>query len=160
MFSVKAENPSLHFAVGILNSAKIKPETILVHFFVRLKIPASTGIGAYLVTKQNLRWNGGAFDQTLPQKLYAAMDEANYHPHTVASAIEISRPVNLKKSLRALDVMHGVTHEVTDEQILEAKALVGRYGFGCEPASAATIAGLIDLLGNGTISRSERVECI
>ena len=33
----------------------------------------------------------------LPQKLFAAMDESNYHPHTIASAIEISRPVNLPK---------------------------------------------------------------
>ena len=92
--------------------------------------------------------------------LYAGMDEANYHPHTLASAIEISRPVNLKKSLRALNVMKGITHEVTDEQILEAKALIGRYGIGCEPASAATVAGLIDLLANGAIGRHERVACV
>jgi threonine synthase len=78
----------------------------------------------------------------------------------VASAIEISRPVNLKKALRAIDVMHGVVTEVTDEEILEAKALVGRYGFGCEPASAATIAGLRQFLSNGTIGRNERVACI
>ena len=36
------------------------------------------------------------------------MDESAYYPHTVASAIEISRPVNLPKALRALDVMNGV----------------------------------------------------
>jgi len=88
------------------------------------------------------------------------MDEAGYHPHTVASAIEISRPVNLKKALRALEVMDGVVAEVTDEEILEAKADIGRYGFGCEPASAATIAGLKQLLANKTIGRSERVACI
>ena len=45
---------------------------------------------------------------------------SHYHAHTIASAIEISRPVNLPKALRALDVMNGVVREVTDEEILEA----------------------------------------
>ena len=47
------------------------------------------------------------------RSIYAAMDESNYRPHTIASAIEISRPVNLPKALRALDVMNGVVREVT-----------------------------------------------
>jgi threonine synthase len=113
-----------------------------------------------LVTKYNLAWNKGHPNMDVAKKLYAGMDEANYHPHTVASAIEISRPVNLKKSLRALDVMKGVTAEVTDEEILEAKSMIGRYGFGCEPASAATIAGLKQLLAKKIIGCNERVACI
>ena len=76
------------------------------------------------------------------QKHYAAMDESNYRPHTVASAIEISRPVNLPKALRSLAVMNGLTLEVSDEEILEHRAMVARWGFGCEPASAASVAGL------------------
>lgn len=113
-----------------------------------------------LVNREKLVWNNGRPEMKKANALYAQMDASGYHPHTLASAIEISRPVNLKKSLRALEVMHGVVHEVTDEQILEAKALIGRYGFGCEPASAATIAGLQDLLANGTIGHHERVACI
>ena len=85
--------------------------------------------------------------------VYAAMDEATTMPHTVASAIEISRPVNLPKALRALDVMNGVVREVTDEDILEHKALVGRYGFGCEPASAASVAGLRQLFAKAHLAR-------
>jgi threonine synthase len=112
------------------------------------------------VNSLGLTWNGGRPDMGKVRGLYAGMDEANYHPHTVASAIEISRPVNLTKALRALDVMKGVVAEVTDEAILEAKALVGRYGFGCEPASAATIAGLQQLLERGIIGRNERVACV
>ncbi len=112
------------------------------------------------VNRLGMTWNGGHPDNSKIQGLYAGMDEANYHPHTVASAIEISRPVNLIKALRALDVMKGVVAEVTDEEILEAKALIGRYGFGCEPASAATVAGLQQLLKNGTIGRNERVACV
>ncbi len=113
-----------------------------------------------VVNTLGVSWNGGRVDNAKIKGLYAGMDESNYHPHTIASAIEISRPVNLKKSLRALEVMNGVVAEVTDEEILEAKALIGRYGFGCEPASAATIAGLQQLLKNGTIGRNERVACI
>ena len=113
-----------------------------------------------VVNKMGMKWNGGVIDNGQIKGLYAGMDESNYHPHTVASAIEISRPVNLKKALRALDVMHGMVAEVTDEEILEAKALIGRYGFGCEPASAATVAGLQQLLKNGTIGRNERVACV
>jgi len=79
---------------------------------------------------------------------------------TVASAIEIGRPVNLPKALRALEAMNGVVRQVSDEEILDAKALVGRYGFGCEPASAASVAGLRMLLADQTISPADRVVCI
>ncbi|MGC4032090.1 MAG: pyridoxal-phosphate dependent enzyme [Tepidisphaeraceae bacterium] len=79
---------------------------------------------------------------------------------TIASAIEIGRPVNLVKSLRALDVMNGVVVQVDDETISEHRAMVARWGFGCEPASAASVAGLAQLLENGTISHDERVVCI
>src|SRR5205823_1211752 len=99
-----------------------------------------------LFTKQNVCWREGRFDAMPVQKLYAAMDESNYSPHTIASAIEISRPVNLPKALRALCDMNGVVREVSDEDILEHRAMVARWGFGCEPASAASVAGLHKLL--------------
>ena len=113
-----------------------------------------------IYTRRNVRWNGGKYDATPVQQLYAAMDESNYHPHTVASAIEISRPVNLPKALRALEVMNGVVREVSDEEILEHRALVARYGFGCEPASAASVAGLRALLKEQVIGPDEQVVCI
>ncbi|HMB94689.1 MAG TPA: threonine synthase [Tepidisphaeraceae bacterium] len=113
-----------------------------------------------LVTRQNVKWNGGKYDSQTIQKLYAAMDESNYHPHTIASAIEISRPVNLPKALRALETMNGVVREVSDEEILEHRALVARCGFGCEPASAASVAGLAKLLAEQIISPSDKVVCI
>src|SRR3954470_3879911 len=113
-----------------------------------------------LYAHQNLRWNNGAIDQEKIGKFYATLDEMNYHPHTIASAIEISRPVNLPKALRALDFMHGVTREVTDDDILEHRAMVARWGFGCEPASAASVAGLRKLMDEGVISKDEQVVCI
>jgi len=113
-----------------------------------------------LVSGQGLAWNGGRFDKDKIGKLYAGMGEANYKPHTVASAIEISRPVNLPKALRALETMNGVVREVTDEEILEHRALVARFGFGCEPASAASVAGLHKLLEEQVIGKDESVVCI
>src|SRR5437762_4545794 len=113
-----------------------------------------------LFTQRNLRWNGGNWDQSAVAGHYAALDESHYRPHTIASAIEISRPVNLPKALRALEVMNGVVREVTDEEILEHRALVARHGFGCEPASAASVAGLRKLLDEQIISPDEQVVCI
>jgi threonine synthase len=107
-----------------------------------------------------MKWNDGKYDATIAQKHYATFDEINYSPHTVASAIEISRPVNLPKALRALSTMNGVVREVTDDEILEHRALVARYGFGCEPASAASVAGLRKLLEEQVISKDESVVCI
>jgi threonine synthase len=88
------------------------------------------------------------------------MDESHYKPSTVASAIEISRPVNLPKALRALDFMNGVVREIDDDTILEHRAMVARWGFGCEPASAASVAGLHQLLDEGVIGKDESVVCI
>lgn len=114
-----------------------------------------------LYEKQGVRWNGGRIQNADNiGKLYDEFDRTGYKPHTIASAIEISRPVNLSKCLRALDVMNGVVREVSDEVILEHKAMVGRFGFGCEPASAASVAGLHLLREEGVISPDENVVCI
>jgi threonine synthase len=84
----------------------------------------------------------------------------NFSPHTIASAIEISRPVNLKKCLRALDVCDGIVRSVTDDEIRDAKAVIGKYGLGCEPASAATVAGIKYLVEDNVIGADETVACV
>jgi threonine synthase len=89
-----------------------------------------------------------------------AMDAANRRADTVASAIEINRPVNLPKALRALERCGGVVREVTDQEILDAKAKVGAGGLGCEPASAASVAGLLKLVKEQVIAPSDSVVCI
>src|SRR4051795_1006644 len=134
----------------------------LVKKVPRLAVINATGADTLneLVSRRGLKWNGGKWDATTAQKLFAAMDEANYHPHTIASAIEISRPVNLPKALRALETMSGVVREVSDDEILEHRAMVARWGFGCEPASAAGVAGLRKLLDEQVISPGETVACI
>ena len=129
----------------------------LIKRIPRLAIINAEGANTlYSMVKVGISWNGGHINQAAIDAFYADMDHRQLHAHTVASAIEIGRPVNLKKALRALDVMKGVVAQVSDNDILEAKAMVGRFGFACEPASAATIAGLRQLLANGTISRHER----
>ena len=113
-----------------------------------------------LVENHGLTWNEGRYDIDKVRQQYAMMDAADVHAHTIASAIEIGRPVNLPKALRALDTMNGVVRQVDDETILEHKAMVGRYGFGCEPASAASVAGAHMLVEEGVIGSDETVVCI
>ena len=113
-----------------------------------------------LVNQKGLCWNGGRPDPDLIAEFYRAMDEGDHRADTLASAIEINRPVNLKKCLRALDVMDGVVRDVSDQEILDAKAQVGAGGFGCEPASGATVAGVRMLRDEGVIAPSDRVVCI
>lgn len=107
-----------------------------------------------------LRWNQGCYDRDALKAEFARMDAANERAHTIATAIEINRPVNLPKALRALDVMNGVVRSVDDHCIVEHKALVGRLGFGCEPASAASVAGARNLIREGIIKPHETVVCI
>jgi threonine synthase len=113
-----------------------------------------------LVNDEGLRWNGSQYERTKVKTFYDRMTAEGRAAHTIASAIEINRPVNLSKALRALDVMSGVVLRATDEEILDAKAAIARGGLGCEPASAATVAGLRKLVEAGTVSRSDRVVCV
>ncbi len=113
-----------------------------------------------LVNRRGLRWQDGDWNRGAADAWYAEMQAAGREATTIATAIEIARPVNLPKALRALALMDGITCEVTDDEILDEKARIGRHGFGCEPASAAGVAGLRKLLASGQIDRSARVVCI
>lgn len=128
----------------------------------RLAVINATGSNTLhqLVNQQGVRWNGGHTDDATIDGFFAQMDRENRRASTLATAIEINRPVNLKKCLRALDVCDGVVREVSDNDILDAKAKVGAGGFGCEPASAASVAGAKLLREQGIIAPSDRVVCI
>ncbi len=76
---------------------------------------------------------------------------------TLASAIRIGAPVSWKKSLRGVLATGGVVEEVSDEEIMNAKARVDRAGIGAEPASCATVAGIKKLVGAGVIKASDSV---
>lgn len=128
----------------------------------RLAIVNASGANTLneLVSRQGLTWNGGDWDQSLVDAHYDAMTREGRKAKTIASAIEIGRPVNLPKALRSLAAMNGVVCEVTDDEILDEKARIGRNGYGCEPASAASLAGLRMLMADGVVSPSDRVVCI
>ena len=113
-----------------------------------------------LYEKRGLRWNEGQPNTKIIDGYYAELDVASKRADTIASAIEINRPVNLMKCLRALDCCDGVVRETTDQQILDAKSQVAANGLGCEPASAASVAGAKMLLEEGIIDPEERVVCI
>ncbi len=113
-----------------------------------------------LVEKERLQWNHGQPNEELIGQYYRQMDAENQRADTIASAIEINRPVNLPKCLRALEICNGVVRHVSDQDILDAKAQVGANGLGCEPASAASVAGTKLLVSQGIIGPDERVVCI
>ena len=70
---------------------------------------------------------------------------------TIATAIRIGDPVSWKKSLRGIAALNGVVTEVSDQEIVDAKAIVDAAGVGAEPASCATVAGLRRLVREGVI---------
>jgi threonine synthase len=78
-------------------------------------------------------------------------------PATLATAIRIGNPVSWKKALRALDWTDGIVERVTEQEIADAKAIIGRDGIGCEPASAATLAGIKRLVASAVIESSANV---
>jgi threonine synthase len=113
-----------------------------------------------LVGSRELRWRQGLPQMEKVDDYYRQLDGENIKASTIASAIEINRPVNLKKCLRALEFSQGIVTMVSDQEIMDAKARVGAGGLGCEPASAASVAGAKRLREIGAIAPSDRVACI
>jgi threonine synthase len=128
----------------------------------RLAVVNAAGANTFyqLHERQGLRWNGGRPDVSLAEGYYRRLEADHVRAATIASAIEINHPVNLYKALRALERCGGVVREVPDQDILDAKAKVGAGGLGCEPASAASVAGARKLRQEGVIAPGDRVVCI
>jgi len=76
---------------------------------------------------------------------------------TRATAIRIGDPISWRKSLRGVVASGGLVDEVTDQEILDAKAHLDASGIGAEPASAAAVAGARKLAALGVIGRGEQV---
>jgi threonine synthase len=113
-----------------------------------------------LFRERKVAWRSGLPEMDKINKYYEQLDRDRIKASTIASAIEINRPVNLKKCLRAIDFCDGVVRQVSDQEIMDAKARVGAGGLGCEPASAASVAGAKRLREEGVIAPSDRVVCI
>jgi threonine synthase len=82
------------------------------------------------------------------------------NPETAATAIRIGNPRSWRKALRAVRHTDGFVMDVSDEEITEAKAMIGRDGIGCEPASATTLAALRNQTSQGKIDRDAVVVAI
>jgi threonine synthase len=113
-----------------------------------------------LVGHRQLAWRNGLPAMEKVAGYYGQLDAEQKKASTIASAIEINRPVNLKKCLRSLEFCRGMVSMVSDQEIMDAKARVGAGGLGCEPASAASVAGAKRLREEGVIAPSDRVVCV
>lgn len=91
----------------------------------------------------------------LPEKL-----EPIANPRTLATAIKIGAPVSWKKALRAVLRSGGKIIAVSEQEIADAKAMIGRDSIGCEPASATTVAGIKKLAAAGHIKHREDVVAV
>jgi threonine synthase len=95
---------------------------------------------------------------------YSEREHENFvneeHPQTLASAIKIGAPVSWPKAWRAVRETGGSVITVSEQEIADAKAIIGRDGIGCEPASATTVAGIRKLVSVGGINENETVVAV
>ncbi len=81
-------------------------------------------------------------------------------PETLATAIRIGDPISWPKALHEVRTTDGTVEKVTEQEIADAKAQIGLCGIGCEPASAATLAGIRNLTATGVIDREADVVAV
>jgi len=104
-----------------------------------------------------LRWNKGIPDTELIKRYYSHLDEKGIRPKTKATAIQIGRPSNILKGLRALEYTNGVVTQVSDKEMLDGMSIVGLNGFDCEMASGSTPAGIHKLMKEEIIKKDDVV---
>jgi len=94
--------------------------------------------------------------------LWKSVDKklVSMHPDTIATAIKIGNPVSWEKALRTIRETDGIVEQVSDNEIMDAKAVIDASGVGCEPASAASVAGVKKLREKEVIASDESVVCI
>ena len=104
-----------------------------------------------------LRWNEGEPDIELIERYYSKMQKDGIRPKTKATAIQIGKPVNIIKALRALEFTNGVVTTVTDSEMLDGMTVVGLNGFDCEMASGSVPSGVKKLIGNNIIKKDDKI---
>lgn len=106
---------------------------------------------------EELRWNKGNTNTELIARYYDHLDKEGIRPKTKATAIQIGRPANILKGLRALEFTNGVVTTVSDSEMLDGMSVVGLNGFDCEMASGASVVGIKKLLDEETIKKDDVV---
>ena len=104
-----------------------------------------------------LQWNKGKPNTELIQRYYSYLDDKGIRPKTKATAIQIGRPANILKALRALEFTDGVVTTVSDGEMLDGMSIVGLNGFDCEMASGAVPAGIKKLVSEDIIKKDDVV---
>lgn len=86
--------------------------------------------------------------------------QAVHHPETLATAIKIGDPVSWPKAQHEIVTSNGAVERVTEQEIADAKAVIGQCGIGCEPASAASLAGLRKLRAAGIVRKDADIVAV
>ena len=105
----------------------------------------------------HLTWNGGRPDLEMVKRYYQYNDRKGIRPKTNATAIQIGKPANIAKALRAIDFSSGIVVEVDDKDMMDGMAVVGLNGFDCEMASGAVPAAVRKLRQEETIKKDDLV---
>ncbi|HRR06651.1 MAG TPA: pyridoxal-phosphate dependent enzyme, partial [Victivallales bacterium] len=79
------------------------------------------------------------------------------NPETIATAIKIGNPVSWEKSYNGIKWSNGTVEQVSEQEIMDAKAVVDSAGIGAEPASCCSVAGAKKLREKGLIKESDFV---
>ena len=104
-----------------------------------------------------LEWNNGKPDFDLLQRYYQYKKDNNIFPKTRATAIQIGKPSNISKGLRALWYTNGIVIQVSDSEMMDGMSIVGLNGFDCELASGAVPAGIRKLREQEIIKKDDIV---
>jgi threonine synthase len=117
----------------------------LINRLPRLAVIQAEGAAPFYELVRQTQAGAGKASKRKPQL------KAVEHPETLATAIKIGDPVSWPKALYEVMESDGVAEKVSEQEIADAKAIIGRCGIGCEPASAATVAGIRKLTAAGVI---------
>jgi threonine synthase len=106
---------------------------------------------------KKLDWNNGRPDLEMIERYYCDKYRQGAFPKTQATAIQIGKPANIVKALRAIDFSRGVVIQVNDKEMSDGMSVVGLNGFDCEMASGAVPAGVRKLRKEGIIKKDDTV---
>ena len=110
-----------------------------------------------LFENMKLEWNNGKPNLQMIERYYAHKDKKGIRPKTNATAIQIGKPANIVKALRAIDFSKGMVVQVSDKDMTDGMSIVGLNGFDCEMASGSVPAAVRKLRKDETIRKDDIV---